>query len=333
MSAASLTDIVTSLQKAASIVHKQDIQTAARAVGQYVTGTDGAQIRLGDDCAAIPQGDGYLLFAAEGIWPQFVTQDPWFAGWCAVMVNLSDIAAMGGEAIAIVDALWSQSVEKSGPLWAGMQAAAKAYGVPIVGGHTNCHSDYDGLAVAVLGRSQHLMTSFNARPGDALIMVVNMQGAYYNDYTFWNAATTTDSETLQQQLALLPELANRNLCTAGKDVSMGGLAGTLLMLCEASGYGASLRLDCVPKPHGTEWTKWLTSFPSYGFLLSAPKANTTEIERLFLPHGLTCATIGEVVSGPDIQFQLGEQTQLFWNLTTPLTGFSELHTPPQPCPE
>ncbi|MFK8185812.1 MAG: sll0787 family AIR synthase-like protein [Phormidesmis sp.] len=335
ISQTTLTILITALRNSVSILHKQDIQTAARSIGQYVTGIDGAKIRLGDDCAAIPQGEGsnqqgsdqqgYLLFAAEGIWPQFVLQDPWFAGWCAVMVNLSDIAAMGGEAIAIVDTLWSQTLEKSEPLWAGMQAAANAYGIPIVGGHTNCHSSYDGLAVAVLGKSQALITSFDAQPGDALIMVMNMEGDYYGDYTFWNAATKTDPAILRKQLKLLPTLANKKLCTAGKDISMGGLAGTLLMLCEASGCGAVLNLDRVPKPSDTSWTKWLTSFPSYGFLLSAPKKNITEIERLFVPHGLTCTVVGEVIPGADVWFQLNQQQQLFWNLTHSLTGFNGSH--------
>ena len=324
MSTDSLSDLIASLRKSASILHKKDIQAAAQTIGQYVTGTEGEQIRLGDDCAAIPQGDGYLLLAAEGLWPQFVAQDPWFAGWCAVMVNLSDIAAMGGEAIAIVDALWSQSVENSEPLWTGMKAAADAYSVPIVGGHTNCHSEQDGLAVAVLGRASHLITSFDARPGDALMMVINMQGAYYGDYTFWNAATTTSADVLKRQLALLPKLAARNLCTAGKDISMGGLAGTLLMLCEASGCGANLVLDRIPKPCETDWTKWLTSFPSYGFLLSAPKENIQEIERLFSPHGLTCAVVGEIATGSKVSLQLGSQKQLFWDLETSLTGFKEI---------
>ena len=332
MSAVSLNNLMSELRKSVSILHKQDIQTAARSIGQYVTGVDGAKIQLGDDCAAIPQdnGDGkisYLLFAAEGIWPQFVAQDPWFAGWCAVMVNLSDIAAMGGEAIAIVDTLWSQTLEKSEPLWAGMQAAASAYGVPIVGGDTNCHSEYDGLAIAVLGKSQQLITSFDASPGDALMMIVNMEGSYYGAYTFWNAATKTDSEILKKQLSLLPKLANQKLCTAGKDISMGGLAGTLLMLCEASGCGAVLNLDWVPKPIHTDWAKWLTSFPSYGFLLSAPKGHITEIERLFFPHGLTCAVVGEIIMGSEVLFEQGNQKQVFWNLSCDstegaLTGFN-----------
>ncbi|MGC1308546.1 MAG: sll0787 family AIR synthase-like protein [Phormidesmis sp.] len=317
----SLCALIASLRSSLSILHKQDIQMAANALGQYVQGVEGAQIRLGDDCAAIPDGESYLLMAAEGIWPQLVTQDPWFAGWCAVMVNLSDIAAMGGSAIAVVDALWSQSVERSRPLWDGMQAAAGAYGVPIVGGHTNCHSEYDGLAVAVMGRANRLMTSFDARPGEALVMVVNMEGAYYKNYPFWNAATKGDPLRLRSHLKLLPKLAESGLCGVGKDISMGGLAGTLLMLCEASGCGASLNLDEVPRPNGVKWEKWLTSFPSFGFLLSLPLENVDDVKALFCAEKLVCQAVGEVVEGSSIFLTEGSEKQLFWEGAQALTGF------------
>src|ERR1700734_1657429 len=57
-------------------------------------GLVGSAVPVGDDCAAIPDGDGHLLFAIEGFINAFVAADPWFAGWCGVMVNLSDVAAM-----------------------------------------------------------------------------------------------------------------------------------------------------------------------------------------------------------------------------------------------
>lgn len=319
----SLSGLISFLQKSVSILDKQDIQTAANTIGQYVRTADGDPIRLGDDCAAIPDGDSYLLLAAEGLWPQLVTQDPWFAGWCAIMVNISDIASMGGTPIAVVDTLWSQSVASSTPLWQGMQAAARAYNVPIVGGHTNCHSPYDGLAVAILGRAQQLITSFDARPGDDLVMVVNMAGSYYGDYPFWNAATTADPAMLRQQLELLPQLANTNLCNAGKDISMGGLVGTMLMLAEASGVGATLNLDLVPHPPDVAWQKWLTSFPSFGFLLSVLPENLGQVQELFVPHGLTCKAVGKVTSGSHVIFQQAGEQALFWDLAHALTGFGQ----------
>ncbi|MEO1387952.1 MAG: sll0787 family AIR synthase-like protein [Cyanobacteria bacterium J06634_6] len=321
-----LTKLTTHLQSSLSILHKQDIQTAADSIGQYAQGLKqitqvSKPIRLGDDCAAIPDGDGYLLLASEGIWPQLVDEDPWFAGWCAVMVNISDIAAMGGYPVAMVDALWSKSLEDSRELWAGMQAASAAYGVPIVGGHTNCHSPYAGLSVSILGRAERLITSFDAEVGDRLVMVVNMAGAYRRDYPFWNAATTAEPQQLRNHLQLLPQLAQSDLVSAGKDISMGGLAGTLVMLAEASNCGALLNLEQIPRPAAIPWKKWLTSFPSFGFLLSVPSDNVTKVQQIFHPHGLACEAIGEVTAGHKVCVQHQGEQSVLWDLAQPLTGF------------
>ena len=167
-----LSALVERLRHSLSLVQKQDIQTASRALSVGTEWTS-SKVLLGDDCAAIPDGDGYLLLAAEGMLPSLVETEPWFAGWCAVMVNVSDIYAMGGHPIAIVDALWSRSPNLTASIWDGMKAAAEAYRVPIVGGHTNCHSPYNALSVAILGRATRLITSFNARSGDQLLIVAD----------------------------------------------------------------------------------------------------------------------------------------------------------------
>src|SRR6266566_4161381 len=91
--------------------------------------------------------------------PSFVEDDPWFAGYSAVMVNISDVAAMGGRPLAIVNVLWSSGLGKTGAIWDGMSAASKAYGVPIVGGHTtSLKSGSPYLAAAVLGKAKRLIT-------------------------------------------------------------------------------------------------------------------------------------------------------------------------------
>jgi hypothetical protein len=50
----------------------------------------------GDDDAVLPDGTGYLLLAADGIFPVPVMQDPAPAGRAAVLVNANDIYAVGG---------------------------------------------------------------------------------------------------------------------------------------------------------------------------------------------------------------------------------------------
>ncbi len=313
-----LTSLAAHLNQSLSILQKQDIQTASQALNIG----NGAQILLGDDCAAIPDGDGYLLLAAEGILPSLIDTDPWFAGWSAIMVNVSDIYAMGGNPIAVVDTLWSDRLDNKA-LWAGMKAASTAYNVPIVGGHTNCHSPYKALSVAILGRAKQLISSFKAQPGDLLLVAVDLQGTSHPQYNFWNAATTASPVQLRDNLAILPQLAENGLCDAGKDISMGGIIGTLLMLLETSNCGAVLNLNAIPCPKELSLERWLVSFPSYGFLLSVRPDNVAAVKSCFRKHSLVCEVVGEVQQDPKIVLTSATESVVFWDLSTqPLTGFS-----------
>lgn len=319
----SLAALGATLRQTLGLRFKRDIQPVAQRLGAWVPHPHtGQPIQLGDDCAAIPDGDRYLLLAAEAMWAELVEADPWFAGWCSVLVNVSDIYAMGGRPLAVVDAIWSQSPQRADPLWAGMTTAARTFNLPIVGGHTSSHSPYQALAVAILGQATHLITSFAACPGDQLVLVANVQGQYREPYPFWDAATQADPATLRQHLDLLPQIAEAGLCSAGKDISMGGIIGTALMLLETSGCGAVLDINAIPCPPGVPLERWLVSFPSYGFLLSVSAAQLKAIQPRFHEHGLVCQGIGQVVADPTLTLANGSQRLEFWNLRQdPLTGF------------
>lgn len=276
-------------------------------------------ILLGDDTAAIPDGDSFLLFAAEGLIEAFIERDPWFAGYCAVMVNLSDIAAMGGLPIAITDVLWAHPDHPAtAEIWAGLRAAAAAYNVPIVGGHTTRYplDRTPLLAAAVLGRARHLITSFDARPGDLLITITDLRGAWRGEDTlFWNASTKTAPEVLQQNIAFPAELAAAGLVTAGKDISNGGLPGTLAMLLATSNCGATLDLDALPRPPDTSLLRWLLAFPSYGFLFSVRPAAATEIISRSTARGLIAAVIGTVDDSLTLRMKLAGATCLLAHIS------------------
>jgi len=63
-----------------------------------------AIVDFGDDAAVIDiGGDDVILFAADGIWGRILDASPWWAGYVAVVVNVNDIAAMGGKPLAMVD--------------------------------------------------------------------------------------------------------------------------------------------------------------------------------------------------------------------------------------
>ncbi|MBE3640189.1 sll0787 family AIR synthase-like protein [Mangrovicoccus sp. HB182678] len=284
-------------------------------IGQAVAGlglSAGAPGRPGDDAAALANGAGWDLLAGEGFIPGFVEENPWFAGWCGVMVNLSDIAAMGGRATAILDQIWAPSAAAARPLMDGLRDAAAAYGVPLVGGHTNFGAPALGLAVSVLGKAERLITSFDARPGDLLIAAIDPRGAYVNFDNFC-AALEAPPERLRGDLAILPDLAAAGLVRAGKDISQGGIIGTALMLAECSGVGIEIDLAALTPPRGIAPERWLRSFPSFGFLLSvAPEAANAVCAR-FAARGIDAAAIGRVLPGSAVTLTDGEDRALFWD--------------------
>ena len=302
-----LESLVRFLGQSAAVRAKAEIRRAY-APAQPLAGA----VPLGDDCAAIPDGDGYLLFAAEGILPTFVAGDPWFAGYSAVMVNLSDVAAMGGWPLAVTDVIWSARTDAE-TIWKGMKAASLAYGVPIVGGHTTelPAGASPCLAAAVLGRATRLITSFDARAGDDLLMAVALRGTYWGNQPFWNASTDAPPERLRADLALLPTLARDTARIAGKDISNGGIVGTLLMLLECSEVGAELWLDRLPQPASVELERWLVSFPSYGYLLSVPTTDTARTMELFARSGVACAVVGHITTGHGLTLGYGETRSTF----------------------
>jgi AIR synthase-related protein len=304
---ATLNRLLSFLETHAAVAAKATIQQSYRPAHNLA-----GHIRVGDDCATIPESDGFLLFAAEGMLESFVADDPWFAGYCAVMVNLSDVAAMGGRPLAIVDVLWTPNLSESATIWDGMAAASRAYDVPIVGGHTTVTATGSVfLAAAVLGKAKKLITSFDAQPGDDLLMVVDLRGSYRGEKPFWNASVGAPAQRLQDNLRLLPILAEQGWCCAGKDISNGGVVGTLSMLLECSKVGAELWLDRLPRPKNVALEHWLISFPSFGYLLSVAREYSSKTIALFEDLEIACARVGQMTESSSMTLFYGSAHEIF----------------------
>jgi len=303
---------------------KRDIQPAAAAFEHQPFPALGAAAALGDDAALLPAVGAPLLLACEGLHPDLVQEDPWFAGWCGVLVNLSDIAAMGGRPLALVNSLWSRSGVAAGPLLAGLREACDRFAIPMVGGHSNLTSPYNALAVAVLGVLEGPpLPARAARVDDELWLLADPHGAFHRHYPFWDAATGAPAERLRAQLALLPDLARLGLSHAAKDVSMGGIAGTAVMFAEAAGLALELDLAAVPRPDGVAEEAWLTCFPSFGFLLAVdPRQSPGLRERLALCPELLAAPIGRFGAGAArVALRRGDDRASLWEGDAPFTGF------------
>jgi AIR synthase-related protein len=295
MSAIDIKMLAERLSTSSGVAAKEDIGLVAATLG-----LSGKTVAVGDDCAAIADGDGYLLFAIEGFINEFVAADPWFAGWCGVMVNISDVVAMGGRPIAVVDAVWADGEAGVSPVLDGIKAASAAFGVPVVGGHTNIRTDRRQLSVAILGRAKRLLTSFDARPGDILVAAIDHRGRYREPFNNWEAATDAPPARLRADLEILPEIAEAGLALAAKDISQGGIVGTAIMLAECSRVGIDIEVASLPVPHGVTLERWLSTFPSFGYLLSVSPENAEVVLARFAARGINAADIGRVVASSEV---------------------------------
>lgn len=328
-----LAALAAQLQTLAGLQGKRDIQAAAASLPHRPFPKLGLAAALGDDAALLPATANRLLFACEGIHPDLVAEDPWFAGWSGVLVNLSDIAAMGGRPIAVVNSLWSRDRQHADQVFAGLQFAAEKFGIPIVGGHSNLQSPYSALSVAVLGQvGPHVLSARSAQAGDRCYLLINRDGQFYRHYPFWDAATGTAPEQLRRHWELMAQLADAGLVSAAKDVSMGGLIGTAVMFAETSGAGLDLQLDRLSYPAGVSRDRWLTCFPSFGFLLAVPEACCDRfLQRVATEPDLTCDHLGSFTNTGQVRLCDRQAQVCFWDCQEQsLMGFSALTDPESP---
>ena len=316
-------DLAAHLAAHPHVTGKRDIDVACAALGL----SQNSPGRPGDDAAAIPDGDGWQLMATEGFMNDFVASAPWFAGWCAVMVNMSDILAMGGRPTAVTNALWAPDATAAQEILRGMKEASEAYGIPIVGGHTNLRTAQPQLAAAIWGHAKVLITSFGAQPGDVLIACADQRGAYAGDSSNFPAFLNAPHERLRGDMEILPALAEDGLVTAGKDISQGGIAGTALMLAECSGVGISLDPNVITPPDG-DLTRWMTAFPSFGFLLTAKPENAAAILSRFHRREIGAEVIGTVVAGSALTLNDVTADHLIWDhAAAPYLGLAPIKEP------
>ncbi len=264
---------------------------------------------VGDDGAPVPGSD--LVAACDAIVPSMVERDPEWAGWCSVLVNLNDLTAMGAEPVGLLDALGARDASFAARVLAGLRRAATAYGVPVLGGHTQLGVPA-ALSVTALGRAAHPVPGGGGRPGHLVRLTADLGGDWRPGYRGrqWDSTTVRSTADLR---AMLSSVA-RARPAAAKDVSMAGIVGTLGMLAEASDCAAVLDVARVPRPAGATMGDWLTCFPGFA-IVSADQPDGVPLPA-GPAHGALC---GELRTGWGVSLRWpdGESTEVIGG---PVTG-------------
>ena len=269
-------------------------------------GEDAAVLRVDDD--------NLILLAVDGIWGKLLSADPWWAGYCAVLVNVNDIAAMGGTPLAMVNLTSTQKKDVCLELGRGMEDGVKKFGVPMVGGHLHPDTVYDAIDVGIVGtvKKDSIVFSSGAKPGDKIVAAIDLDGRIYPSYNLaWDTTTQKSPAVIKKQLETMVKIGERKLATAGKDISNPGTLGTLGMLLESSGVGALVEPAKIPRPDAGKipFEHWLKMYPGTGFVLTVENEEKgAECIRIFEDAGIAASIIGEVDASKKLRITDGNET-------------------------
>jgi thiamine-monophosphate kinase len=281
---------------------------------------------IGDDCAALAlDGADYLLWTVdtlvEGVHFNLAYTSLAQLGWKSLTVNLSDIAAMGGEPRqALLSLGWPPARDRRQALElaAGLAQAAREYGAAVIGGDTVASPGGLIVTVTLTGRvpAAQMLRRAGAKIDD-LIFVTGPLGE-----------AAAGLEILRQGLKLAPDLqkplmeahlrprphlkagrllAQEGLATALIDTS-DGVATDLYHICQASGVGALVHAAEVPvstlvREAGPQLSRdpldlALTGGEDYLLLFTCPAATAGRLAPAFSRAGLTAPLpLGRIVPG------------------------------------
>jgi len=298
---ADLKRIAESVRKYEGVQRKRAISDLMRLFGGIDAVGGRTVAGFGEDAAVIDVGsEEYVLVAIDGIWGRLLKADPWWAGYCAVLVNVNDIAAMGGKPLAMVNVIASAKEEVRERIAEGLHAGVMKFGVPMVGGHVHPDTHYDAVDVAIVGtvRKNCVIFSNGARPGDKVIVAIDTDGKTRSKFRMgWDSTTEKTHSEIKKRLSTMVEIGERHLATAGKDISNPGVIGTLAMLLETSGVGATVEIPKIPKPPENEMTmeRWLKIYPGMGFVLTVKDVEDgKECINIFEDAGIDANIVGEI---------------------------------------
>jgi selenophosphate synthetase-related protein len=312
---ADLTDLVAQVRTFTGLTGKAGIALVSDVLGpsDWVSGPgdDGAVtvIDVFDDSR-----DVNIISCGEAIHPQFVRQDPYGAGIAAVLANVNDLAAMGARPLCVVDTVIA-TADVARSILEGIRDACRMYDVPLVGGHLTDHLGEPALSAFAVGQASRPLSVTRAAPGQSLMVAACLDGEMRADFPFFRAFEPRGSR-MAADIRILPELAASGLVVAAKDVSMAGLLGSLGMLLERHRLGVEVDLSQVPTPVGVDLTRWLTCFPSYGFLLCVPEGGEAAVTERFSRDGLDAAVVGSLDGSGVLSIRQGSETMTVLDFAT-----------------
>lgn len=313
----SLISLVDSIKNYEGLARKKSIKNVTSLLGDSYKAGGRTVLSFGDDASALDIGnDKLVLLAADGMWGKLMEADPFWAGYCSVLVNVNDIAAMGGIPLGMTNVISTPDPEICRQIMEGIRAGVEKFGVPMVGGHVHPDTPYNALDVSITGiiGRDDLIISGGAQVGDQIMVAIDLDGETHPQFKLnWDTTTMKSPQLVQEQVKAMNRLAQKHLLTAGRDISNPGTIGTLGMLLESSGVGGTVELKKIPRNQSVGWDDWLKLYPGAGFVLTLKAENVPETKNILEDVNITCDVVGEVLIDTKLFMTDGEDKEIVFD--------------------
>jgi thiamine-monophosphate kinase len=286
---------------------------------------------LSDDAAALtPPPDCDLVLKTDGVIAgvHFFPDDP--PGQIArkvLRMNLSDLAAKGAKPVGFLlsialpenfDETWLAAFVE------GLDADAKHYGCPLLGGDTDHTPGPTSVSIAAFGAVPvgGMVRRSTAKVGDRIVVSGTIGDAALGvlirrDAALaqrWRLTEAMRDHLLQRYLVPEPRTALAEavlrFASAAMDIS-DGLAGDLAKLCRASGVAAEVDVESIPlsdavraavaaEPAQIETA--LSGGDDYEILCTVAPENLDTFRSAALAAGLPVTEIGRIAAGEGAKF-------------------------------
>jgi len=272
-------------------------------IRQQVAATSGnLKVGIGDDCAVLAKNDTHDTLLKtdsiiEGV--HFLPNaDAYWVGWKAAARVVSDFAAMGGKAEALLVTI---ALRKDTPasfvesLYKGIHSCAERYQCSIAGGETSGLPDGCANLISVAGtgtcQKDKAVLRSGAKLGDTIYVTGQLGGSIHGHHL-----------TFTPRVAEAAWLLNHLQPNAMMDLS-DGLAKDLPRLCEASGCGYTITLENIPANEGCNLQQAIGDGEDYELLFTSSAPLSDELlnhwEKAFPNTPLTpIGTITETTPTP-----------------------------------